>query len=78
MYTHAEQHGHMHACVNTCRYIQPDVKALITARLTMIDHDDQNPSSMHACKGMFVYGWLLTHKQRCTSMQTSMHTSMHV
>ena len=29
----------------------------------MIYHDDQNPSCMHACKGMFVCGWLLTHKQ---------------
>ena len=53
-------------------------KTVISAYFTMIYHDDQNSSCMHACKGMFVCGWLLTHKQRFTSMQTSMHTSMHV
>jgi hypothetical protein len=30
VYKHADQHAHKYACVNTCRYIKPDVDVVIT------------------------------------------------
>ena len=35
VYKHADQHAHKYACVNTCRYIKPDVDAVITASLAL-------------------------------------------
>ena len=69
--------AYMHACM--CKHmqvhIQPDIqKRLYPLVFTMIDHDDQNPSCMHACQHLLMHGWLVTHKQRCTSMQTSIQT----
>ena len=60
------------------RSLGTEVKAVISAYFTMIDHDDQNPSCMHACQHVLMHGWLVTHEQRCTSMQTSIHACMHV
>ena len=49
VYKHADQYANMYACMNTCRHIQPDMKAVISARFTMIEHDDQNLyTRMHA------------------------------
>ena len=77
VYKHSEQHSHMHACVNTCRYIQPDIKkrlySLVSPWSIMMIKE---PSCTHACTCVFMHGRLLTHKQRCTSMQTSMRTCM--
>ena len=47
---------------------------VISAYFTMIDHDDQNPSCMHACQHVLARGWLVTHEQRCMSKQNSMQT----
>ena len=68
------EHTHTHKAWWWGGYNRSLVKAVISAYFTMIDHDDQNPSCMHACQHFLMHGWLVTHKQRCTSMQTSIQT----
>ena len=64
--------AYMHACM--CKHmqvhIQPDIqKRLYLLVFTMIDHDDQNPSCMHACQHLLMHGWLVIHTGRIGSRQ---------
>ena len=44
--------AHKAWCGNSYNHsLGPEIKVVISACFTMINHDDQNPSCMHACQG---------------------------